>query len=210
MKWLIVEDQMVSTQGIKSIFQAEWPDVDLAFAENGIEALKKLDEDKFELMMTDLAMPHMGGLELITRVRQAKIDIKIVVFTIHNNLFHVRSCIDANVDAYLTKDDGFNQIKEAISLALQNETYRSERIKHHLSKTTMEAFNLTPIQLNIAILLSKGKSAKQISEIHNTGEEAIKSHRKHIYKSLNINHITDLTRWVEQKEAEYFDWRNGR
>jgi len=112
LKLLYVEDDLIMQETSKELFKNFFLEVDIA--ENGLEALKMYKEHKYDVIITDLSMPHMDGIEMIQHIRKENLTIPIIVFSALNNPSSITACISLNVDAYLLKPMKTQNLIEAL------------------------------------------------------------------------------------------------
>ncbi|GAB1450029.1 response regulator transcription factor [Draconibacterium sp.] len=198
-KILIVDDHAIVLDGLKSLL-SKFEGIEIAgVASNGEEGLKQLAQTKAELVITDLNMPGMDGLEFIKTVRNDFPPTKIIVLSLHDEPHFIRNIMKQRVQGYILKNDASSELVEAVERILDGKTFFSSKINQAL----MEQLNepnceklLTERELEIIKLIAKEFSNKQIADQLFISERTVETHRKNIFRKTNSNNIVGLIKYA--------------
>lgn len=198
MNWLIVEDQEILLDALKVFLEPEFPGCKTFVALNGTEAIEILKNNEIDLVMTDVEMPLMGGLELVKIIKRERKRIKTIIYTMHAKPEYIAKAMIYESDAYVLKGKKIPQLVDIIKRVLNGETYFQPEALKKLEITKYEAKKLSKRQLEVAKLLGEGLSAKKVGEKLNLKENTVKQHRKSIYKILKIGSVLKLKEWITE------------
>jgi len=197
---LVADDHQVVAQGLKSMLSAEFDLVAVvADGEAMVEAAKRLCPD---VIVADVSMPVLNGIEALERLRQQGIAIPVVFLTMHNLAGYAKRALRAGAAGYVLKLAAPEELVQAIRSALDGETFVSPALVRavfesddgrpgepgdHLAK-------LTPHQREILRLLADGLSAKEIAKNLNISSRTVESHKYQIMESLGAHSSAELIR----------------
>ena len=198
-KVIIVDDHAIVLDGIKSLL-AEIDNITIAAtATNATDALELLRQTKAELVITDINMPGMDGMEFIKTIRSNFPPTKIIVLSLHDEAHFVRNIMKQRVQGYILKNDASSELIEAVNRVLSGKTFFSSKI----SQVIMEQINtpdseklLTEREIEIVKLIAGEFSNKQIAEKLFISERTVESHRKNIFRKTETNSIVGLIKFA--------------
>lgn len=198
-KVIIVDDHAIVLDGIKSLL-AEIENVTIAAtATNATDALELLRQTKAELVITDINMPGMDGMEFIKTIRSNFPPTKIIVLSLHDEAHFVRNIMKQRVQGYILKNDASSELVEAVHRVLAGKTFFSSKI----SQVIVEQINtsdseklLTEREIEIVKLIAGEFSNKQIAEKLFISERTVESHRKNIFRKTETNSIVGLIKFA--------------
>ncbi len=198
-KVIIVDDHAIVLDGIKSLL-AEIENVTIAAtATNATDALELLRQTKAELVITDINMPGMDGMEFIKTIRSNFPPTKIIVLSLHDEAHFVRNIMKQRVQGYILKNDASSELVEAVNRVLTGKTFFSSKI----SQVMMEQINtpeseklLTEREIEIVKLIAGEFSNKQIADKLFISERTVESHRKNIFRKTETNSIVGLIKFA--------------
>ena len=198
-KVIIVDDHAIVLDGIKSLL-AEIENVTIAAtATNATDALELLRQTKAELVITDINMPGMDGMEFIKTIRSNFPPTKIIVLSLHDEAHFVRNIMKQRVQGYILKNDASSELVEAVNRVLAGKTFFSSKI----SQVIVEQINtsdseklLTEREIEIVKLIAGEFSNKQIAEKLFISERTVESHRKNIFRKTETNSIVGLIKFA--------------
>jgi two-component system, NarL family, nitrate/nitrite response regulator NarL len=198
-KILVVDDHAIVLDGIKSLL-AEIENIEIAATvTNANEALTLLKQIKADLVITDINMPGMDGLEFIKTIRRDFPPIKIIVLSLHDEAHFVRNIMKQRVQGYILKNDASSELVEAVHRVLAGKTFFSSKI----SQVMMEQINspasenlLSERELEIIRLIVQEKSSKQIADKLFISERTVETHRKNIFRKTATNNIVGLIKFA--------------
>ncbi len=199
-KILLVDDHSVVRKGIRLLLQSLGSDYNISEAESGEIALKKMSETDYDVLMTDISMPKMTGLELIKQVRERDSKIKILVFTMHLDEAYVTEAFDNGADGYLCKESGHdNEIGTAIEEVLAGEQYYSSTISQMMVKRLFkekEEQHYTPKEIEVIKYIAEGLVYKEIANEMDISVRTVETHRKNILEKLDKKTNADIIKFA--------------
>ena len=209
---LLVDDHPVVLDGYKLMLQAQ-PDLDVcATASSEADALRAVEREQPDLVITDLNMPGRGGLELIKDLAVLHPELKVVVCSMHDEMLYAERALRAGAKGYLSKDTPGSVMLAAIRRVLAGGVYVSER----LAARVLDAFatsrprgsnspleKLSDREFEIFRLFGEGKTAKEIAAQLNLSPKTVSVHRDHIKEKMGFltsaEMIRQAVRWIESE-----------
>lgn len=200
---LLAEDHHLVRAGLRALLDP-LPDIEVvAEAGDGREALALLKSRPADVVILDISMPGMNGLEAAARMADEAPATKVVILTMHSNEEYVLRALRAGVAGFLLKDAGTAELEGAIRSVVRGETYLSPGV----SKKVVEGYlgrsenahpldSLTPRQREVLQLIAEGYSTKQIAGLLGVGVKTIETHRTQLMDRLGIHEIAGLVRYA--------------
>jgi DNA-binding NarL/FixJ family response regulator len=202
---LLADDHKIVREGLRALLNKK-PDFEVvAEAENGRMALQVAREVMPEVIIMDLTMPDVNGIEATRQLIAALPDVKVIALSMHSDNRLVVGMLNAGASGYLLKDCAFEELENAIRSVVANEIYLSPKItrniiEYHVRNSTLvqsSAFSvLTARERQILQLLAEGKNTKQMAVSFKVSIKTVESHRKHIMKKLDIHSVSGLTKYA--------------
>lgn len=198
-KIMIVDDHSMIREGLKQLLELEGDITVIGEAGDGLECIKLLEKIEPDVMLLDINMPNMNGLQVLEQLKRDKKKVKVLILTIHNEIEYLFKAVDIGVNGYVLKDSDSAVLKEAITEINNGETY----IQPSLTPLLKEKMNrprrsirdnvLTKRELQVLELLGEGLYNKEIAERLYISEKTVKNHVSSIFKKINV---TDRTQAV--------------
>ncbi len=199
---LIVDDHPVLRRGLAQIIDEDEALKVIAEAGSGPEALKLMETTPVDVVVTDLAMPGMDGLELATRLIKHEASLPVVLLTVHKNERVFNEAIDRGVRAYLLKDEVVETITAGIRAAATGEAFLSPSLSefvmrrgNHVAEVREKntgLSNLTPTELKILKLIAQQHSSKEIASQLTVSYRTVTTHRSRISHKLGLTNKQSL------------------
>jgi len=204
-KILLVDDHELVLNGRRFMLEAEDDLIVVATAKNGLEAIEKLKENTIDLLITDIKMPELNGLELARYTKQKYPELKIIALTLYKDPEFVKAIIDVEADGYLMKNEDAAEIISVVRHVMNDGTHYSNEIvsilkdelKREKSKSTAAA-ELSKRELEIIKLICQEFSSVEIAEKLFISKATVDVHRKNIVQKLEIKSIVGLIRFALQ------------
>jgi len=192
-KILIVDDHPVVREGIGSMLKRE-PDFKIVGeASNGLEAIEKVRELIPDVVLMDLRMPELDGVEAITRIRAEKPEVKFIILTTYSDDEYIFKGLAAGARAYLLKDAPRDQLFKAIRAVSQGESLIQPVVASRvldklaeLSKKSPSSETLSEREIEVLGLMAKGASNKDIGDQLSITQSTVKTHITSIFQKLNV------------------------
>ncbi len=206
MQIFIVDDHQIMIDGLEKIIH-EMEDVEIAgIACNGKDAIEKIPIIRPDLVLMDLDMPVLNGLEASRILLKEISDLKIVILTMHGERSIVERMMKLGIYGYLIKNADKEELKLGISRVLKGKKYfQAEALEGFVgsteSKATLEIGQLSVLsdrEVEILSLIAKGKTSTEISEELHISSRTVETHRKNIHQKLDIRNIAGLVRFAIQ------------
>lgn len=196
---LIVDDHLVVREGLKLLIETSDKYVIVGEAENGRIAIDLVEKLKPDVILMDLYMPVMSGLEAITELRRTNPEIPIVILTTYNEDQLMMKGIEAGAKGYLLKDTGVENLFKSIDSAIRGEILLqpeiTERIQNYKTKLLKEQSKskvmLTPREMTILQAIARGSTSKEIAYDIGIAERTVKSKLTSIYNKLGVDSRTE-------------------
>jgi DNA-binding NarL/FixJ family response regulator len=204
---MIADDHSMIREGLKTLLELDGEIQVIEEAVDGKDCLEKLEKVKPEVLLLDINMPNVNGLEVLRSLKESNSEVKSVVLTVHNEIEYLMKAIELGTDGYVLKDSDSAELKKAIFTVLDGETYIQPSLipelnAKRLSKNEDDSkiSDLTKRELEVLKLLSVGMYNKEIAEKLEISERTVKNHVSNIFKKLEV---TDRT------QAAVFTIRNN-
>ncbi|NBA86121.1 response regulator [Emticicia sp. CRIBPO] len=171
----------------------------VATAANGIDVMKLLEAYETDVLICDLQMPLMGGIEVILKVRQKHPAVKVLILTMSDEAAHVREALQAGASGYLLKTANKSELENAIRVLAGGKPYFSNGVIMSLTKpqdVPLAAVPLSDRELEILKLIVSELSSTQIAEKLFISFNTVETHRKNLYKKLGINSSLGLLKYA--------------
>ncbi len=205
---LLADDHVMFRQGIKRVIEESDDLKIVGEVGNGLELLEFLKNRPVDMVILDISMPGMRGIEATREAKVIRPDIKVLILTMHNNTEYVQHSIKAGADGYLIKENSDTELLTAINKVLQGDRY----ISHALSLELADNFlrkgrqdskhpfdRLTIREREVLKLIAEGKSSRDVAELLFISPRTAEHHRANIRKKLGIRSTADLTKYALRK-----------
>jgi len=205
---LLVDDHTVVRQGLRALLQAE-EDIEVAGeAENGRQAVAMARKDPPDVVVMDIAMPLLNGLEATRQILKNETHTKILVLTSYGDDDCISQLMKAGAAGYLIKQTAANDLLKAIREVHRGNAFFSPAIAKRLRDQCRDAFStgkptgggdLTSREAEVLQLIAEGFSNKQIAAELGISIKTVEKHRQQVMNKLNIHDVAGLTRYAISK-----------
>jgi two-component system, NarL family, response regulator NreC len=198
---LLADDHAVVRQGFKMILDAQADMEIVGEAGNGREAVDLVQKLKPDVVVMDVAMPELNGIEATRRVNDVSPHTRIIALSMHKDSVYVREVLRAGARGYLLKDSGAGDLVSAIRAVARGEGYLSPAISNavlndYRRHVTNPIDLLTSREREVLQMLAEGKTNKEIATILNLSVYTVDAHRGRIMEKLNLHSINELVRFA--------------
>jgi len=205
---LLADDHKITRQGLRSLLEKQSDMVVVAEAEEGRTAVRLVRELLPDVVIMDVSMPDLNGMEAARQITREFGNVKIVALSMHSDSLFVTEMLKSGASGYLLKDCAFEELARAIRTVVAGKTYLSPSVSsvvvddylHRLSKADFSGLDvLTNREREVLQLLAEGKSTKQIAlKLHISGK-TVETHRRQIMNKLDIHTVAELTKYAIRK-----------
>ena len=196
-KIMITDDHAMIREGLKNLLELDGELRVVEEASNGQECILKLRENIPDVLLLDINMPIMNGLEVLERIKELHLKVRVLVLTVHNEVEYLLRAVDLGINGYLLKDSDFDDLRKAILAVSRGETYIQESLMPLMeSKMTQRSDeekkieDLTLREMEVLKLLASGMYNKEIAETLSISERTVKNHVSNIFKKIDVNDRT--------------------
>lgn len=200
-KIAIADDHALFREGLISLLKA-YPEIKVVCqANNGRQLLEELKHNHTDIILLDLEMPELDGIETIKRVRKKYPEIKIIVLTMHNEEGLIFDLMGKGANGFLPKDKSVELLIDAIYAVKEKDFYYSEPVSKAIVKgvrnnlSIQRSFKSTPLtdrEIDIVKLICKQYNIREIAEILNVSTRTVESHRDNIMKKTGSKNIAGV------------------
>lgn len=209
-KVLLAEDHTIVRKGLRSLLDSEKETQVVGEAENGKEALNKVAKLKPDVVLLDIAMPILNGLEATRQIKKDFPDIKVLILSVHADEEYIFQTLKAGASGYLLKNAAPNDLVSAIQAVYRDESFLSPSISkkvvkeyirqaHEVTGEELPYEKLTDREREVLQLLAEGRSVRQISELLFISIKTVQTHRAHLMEKLNLTSDAELIQYAIRK-----------
>jgi DNA-binding NarL/FixJ family response regulator len=209
-KVIVADDHTIVRKGLCAILEGETDIEVVGEAEDGREAIKKVEQFQPDVVLLDITMPILNGLEATRQLSKRFPKLKILILTMHDNEEYVFETLRAGASGYLVKRSAPNELISAIQAVYSGGSFLSPAISKRVIdeyvrggpkkvKEDEEYGKLTEREREILQLIAEGRANREIAELLNISIKTVESHRSHIMEKLNIRNIAELTQYAIRK-----------
>ncbi|MEP0712540.1 response regulator transcription factor [Algoriphagus sp.] len=184
---VIADDHPILLKGLKDFLDELDLDI-LGIANEGQSAINLIIQHKPQLAILDMDMPHKTGLEIAVECRKLGLDTKVILLTLHKELYLYHQAKELNLSGYILKDFALEDLSKAVSKVLSGGQFFSEKIFEGMKENKLQSDEnpLTPSEIKILRLISVGLSTKEIANQLFISERTVDKHRSNMITKLNL------------------------
>lgn len=206
---MLADDHRIMREALRSVLEQE-PDLDVvAEAQDGIEALRLADENALDLVVMDVGMPGLDGIEVTRRLCQAHPAVKVVGLSTYSDRRIAQQMIEAGACGYVVKSAGGDEVLRAVRAAVRDEVYLCPEIAGTMSEAgrtrgTEQRYQrkragerrLGQREREVLQLLSDGKTTAEIASRLNISAATVEAHQRNIMRKLDVHSAAQLTTYA--------------
>jgi len=200
---ILADDHTLVRAGFRALFQSIEGIEVVAEASDGREALRLIGVHQPDIILMDIAMAGLNGLEAAARVVQEFPHVRVVMLSMHANEEYVLQALRAGAMGYLLKDASVTELELAIKAVVRNETYLSPAVSKHVVEYVQRIGGepnslerLTARQREILQLIAEGRTTQEIAGTLNISVKTVESHRAQLMERLDIHDVAGLVRYA--------------
>lgn len=207
---ILADDHVLVRQGLRRILEGTDDLEVVGEANDGLELLQLLKHLTPQMVILDIFMPNLRGIEAITEIKTMQPDVKILILTMHRDKEYLYLALSAGAKGYLLKEDAARDLFSAIAEVRQGKTYISPYFSDQVvndvvqivkgnAKSIFETDPLTSREREVLKLVAEGKSSKEIASLLFVSVFTVNNHRASIMEKLHLNKATDLVKYAIRK-----------
>jgi len=205
---LLADDHKITREGLRSLLDNQQDMEVVAEAEDGRTAVSLVREVVPSVVIMDVSMPDLNGVEATRQIIAQFPDVKIIALSMHSDTLFVTEMLKSGASGYLLKDCAFEELAAAIRVVVAGKTYLSPSVSgvvvddylHRLSKADFsDSEILTDREREVLQLLAEGKSTKQIALKLHISVKTVETHRRQMMNKLDIHTVAELTKYAIRK-----------
>jgi len=212
---MLVDDHVIICKGLASLFENQ-PDMEvIAEAQSGYMAIELSKKLKPDVILMDISMPKMNGINASRKIIANNSDIKIIALSVHSNYDLVMEMLNAGAAGYILKDCAFDDVIKAVKAVMNGESYLSPSVaKIVIEQALIETnkYNISPNvkrltyrESEILQLIAENHSTKEIAQILHISPKTAATHRQKIMDKLNCHSVVELVKYAIQKNIISID-----
>ena len=204
---LIADDHKMVREGLRRILEFDGEIQVIDEADNGEECIKKIRSSKPDIVLLDINMPVMNGIEALQEIRKKKLKTKVIILTVHNEIEYLLRAVDIGIDGYVLKDSDAHELIRAVTSVYEGDKFiqpslipllNSKLIARDLDAERLE--QLSKREIEVLKLDAVGMFNKEIGVELGISERTVKNHLSSIFKKLDSS---------DRTQAAVFAIRNG-
>jgi DNA-binding NarL/FixJ family response regulator len=208
---ILADDHVMVRRALKGLIQKISNVEVVGEASDGFELLELVAQKKPDLVIVDIAMPKLRGLEATREIKKKTPEVKVIILTIHNEKEYLDYALSAGAEGYLLKEDSDDELFAAIETVRRGGTYISRLLASQMADILVEqrrakegqakvsAEPLSNRERQIVKLIAEGKSSKEIAALLSISARTAQHYRASAMKKLNIKKTADLVKYAIQK-----------
>lgn len=196
-KVMLVDDHALIREGIKKLLEFDGSVEVIEQASDGFECLEKLKTVSPDILLLDINMPKMNGIEVLEELKAKKNPVKVLILTVHSEVEYLVRAVDIGANGYILKDSGSKELKQAIMEIINNDSYiqpslipalNSRLINRDMDKEKLKS--LTKREVEILAQVASGMFNKEIANNLGISERTVKNHISNIFKKIDVSDRT--------------------
>ncbi len=202
---LLADDHKIIREGLRNLLEKDEGVKVVAEAKNGRETLKLCRKLAPHVVIMDISMPELNGIETTRKIVTECPGTKVIGLSVHTDRQFVKEILKAGASGYLVKDCSFHDVIAACHAVTNKQMYLSPKIASHViqgyvnnssKKRDGNSTMLSPREREVLQLLAEGKNRREIADMLNISPRTVESHRKHIMEKLDISNIAGLVKFA--------------
>lgn len=206
-KLLIADDHSMVREGLTQLLELETDLEVIGEASNGQEAFEMVEKKKPDILLLDINMPIMNGIDLLTKLKKEKVNIRVLILTIHNEVEYLLKAVEIGCEGYILKDSNSTLLKRAIYAVYRGENYIQPTLIPVLNaglvnKTSQNSKlnDLTKREIEVLKLLAEGLFNKEIAYKLDISERTVKNHVSNIFRKIDVSDRTQAAVFAIKNE----------
>jgi DNA-binding NarL/FixJ family response regulator len=209
-KILIADDHAMIRDGVKSLLKQNKDYIIAGEAASGQQAIDKFNELQPDLLILDISMPDMNGMEVSKTILEQDVAANIIILSMYDDEDYIARCMELGVKGYVVKNESGNELDHAIRSVLDGKTYFSNQVQQVIFKKYSQAVTRkkerqdlvkpTKRELEIIKLISDGLTSQEMADRLFISLRTVETHRGNLLKKLGVKNAVELIRKAQQME----------
>ncbi len=204
-KIILADDHQIVRQGLRTLLSLEADMKVVGEAHNGFQTLKLAQELAPDVIIMDISMPDLNGIEATRQILAKSRQIKIIALSMHSDSLFVTNMLKAGARGYLLKDCALEELVQAIRTVVRETTYISPAVSEALIKDCANIWGgesisaqviLTTREREVLQLMAEGKTTLQIAHTLGVSTKTVEAHRKQLMNKLGLHSVAELTKYA--------------
>lgn len=194
---MLADDHVLIREGIKQLLEFDGSMKVIAEASDGIECLEKLKNVKPDILLLDINMPNMNGIDVLKELKEKNDPLKVLILTVHSEVEYLVKAVDIGANGYILKDSGSAELKQAINAVIDEGSYIQPNLIPALNSRLInrdmdreKPASLTKREVEILTQVACGMFNKEIAVNLNISERTVKNHISNIFKKIDASDRT--------------------
>jgi two-component system, NarL family, response regulator NreC len=206
---LLADDHIVMRDGLRALLERQPDMAVVAEAGDGRECVRLAEEQSPDVVVMDIGMPNMNGIEATRRITESRLRCAVVILSMHQDESYILRALKAGAKGYLLKDSLRADLLEAIRAVAQGRSFLTRKIGRMLQEDYVRQLEtrglddtydrLTDREREILQLIAEGKTAKEVAQILNISPTTVETHRTHIQEKLGVHSVPELVLYAVRK-----------
>ncbi len=206
---LLADDHTVVRDGLRALLEKQPDMLVVAEAADGRESVRLAEEQAPDVVVMDIAMPHMNGIEATRRILAANPHISVVILSMHQDESYVLRSLKAGAKGYLLKDSLRSEVIDAIRSVARGRSFLTRKVGRILQEDYVRELErrgledsydlLTEREREILQLVAEGNTNKEVASLLNVSLTTVETHRTHILQKLNLHSVPELILYAVRK-----------
>lgn len=213
-KIFLADDHQIIREGLINLLKKQ-PDFEIiGEAEDGHAAVKKTKALKPDIVIMDIAMPGLNGIEATRQIKTEQPEVKVIALSMHAEKRFVAEMLNAGASGYLLKTSAFEELVQAIQAVLLDKIYLTPKIAEdvikdyisHVPRESLSAFSLLTQRERVVLqLIAEGNSTKKIASLLFLSTKTIETHRQNVMEKLDLRSVAELTKYAVREGITSLD-----
>ena len=206
---VIAEDHTILREGLRALL-AHHPELEIVGeAEDGLEAIRRVEKQRPQLLLMDLAMPRMSGMAALKDIKKRFPGTRVIILTVHKTEEYIMAALQSGADGYVLKDATHEELIMAIRSVLEGKSYLSPAISQKVIEGYLDGKrhcgmgtpwdSLSQREREVLKLIAEGYKNREIAEFLGISLKTVQKHRANLMKKLNLHNAAALTSFALEK-----------
>lgn len=202
---LLADDHRILVDGLRSILERQRDVEVVGVAEDGLEAVAMVSEYQPGLVLLDISMPRLNGIDAARRILRDSPETKVVMLSMHADRAYVQESLRVGARGYILKESAAREVLNAVESVMRGERFLSPTVRDQILDEYVEFVRdadgaagspLSPREREVLQLLAEGHATKNIAAILNISAKTVESHRKQVMDKLGMHSVAELTKYA--------------